>query len=111
MDTGFSTVDVPDQQSVDSLWILPGNWDSTGVSIQPENPEPLRDTVLCPTESLNDASSAAYDDSGATRFACDEGAPVCTYPNTVGSECYGDVSQSVPTPRLWDLSGMLTYPQ
>ncbi|RYO87317.1 hypothetical protein DL764_008872 [Monosporascus ibericus] len=101
MDTGFSTVDVPDQQTVDPLWIQAGNWDGTGVSIQLENPELLRDTGFYLTEPLNDASSTAYD-LDATGFACDEGSPVCTYPNTVGPECYGDdeISQSVPTPRL-----------
>jgi hypothetical protein len=113
MDAGSSTVDVPDQQTVDPLSISAVNWDSTGVSIQPENPELLRDTGSNPTEPLNNASSTAYDALGATRLACDEDAAVCTNPNTVDPTGYSDVeiSQSVPTPRLWHLSGMLTYPQ
>lgn len=99
--SGFSAVDVPDQQTVDTRLIHAAKWDNIGVSIQLENPELLRDTGSYVTEPLNDTFSTAYNDLGATEFACDEGAPVCTYPNTVGRECYDvEISQSVPTPRL-----------
>lgn len=101
MDAGFSTVNVPDQQTVNPSWIQAGNWDSTGVSMQPENPEPLQDTGFNPTEPLGDAFFTAYD-LGATGFTYDGGAPVSTYHNTVDPEGYGDVelSQSVFTLRL-----------
>lgn len=101
MDTGFSIVNVPDQQTINTL-ILAGHRDNTGFSIQPENPEHLRDTGYGLREPFNNASSTAYDDLSATGFTYGEGAPVDTYPNTVDLECYGDVdiSQSVPTPRL-----------
>ncbi|RTE68248.1 hypothetical protein BHE90_017376 [Fusarium euwallaceae] len=96
MDTRFSTVDVPDQQTVDSM-ILAANRDNAGYSIQPENPERLRDTGYGLGEPFNDAFSTAYDDLMATGFTYDEGAPVDTYPNTVGPEFYDDVQISHDT--------------
>ncbi|RTE68681.1 hypothetical protein BHE90_016940 [Fusarium euwallaceae] len=92
MDTGFSIVNVPDQQTVDPL-IQAGNRASTGVSMQTEHPERPRDTGVDLIELFNNASYTAYDDLSA---------PARAYPNTVDLECYGDVdiSPSVPTARL-----------
>ncbi|KAI8710435.1 hypothetical protein NCS52_01573700 [Fusarium sp. LHS14.1] len=87
MDTGFSIVNVPDQQTVDPL-IQAGNRASTGVSIQTEHPKRLRDTGVDLIELFNNASCTAYDDLGA---------PARAYPNTVDLECYGDVDISPDT--------------
>ncbi|KAH6953932.1 hypothetical protein BKA56DRAFT_237029 [Ilyonectria sp. MPI-CAGE-AT-0026] len=96
MDAGFSTVNVPDQQTVNPSWIQAGNWDSTGVSMQPENLQPLQDTGFYLTEPFGDTVFTAFD-LGATGFTYDEGAPVSTYPNTVDPEGYGDVELSHDT--------------
>ncbi|KAK3942098.1 hypothetical protein QBC46DRAFT_457726 [Diplogelasinospora grovesii] len=60
-----------------------------------------KDTGFYLIEPFNDASFTAYDNVGATGFAYNEDAPVCTYLNTVGLKCYNvKISQFILTPRL-----------
>ena len=87
MEAGFSTVDLPDQQTVDPRMLV-ANRDSTSVPVQPDNPGRLRDTGFDPIEPRNDASSTTYNESGATGFACDGGAPVSMCHNMVDPEFF-----------------------
>lgn len=106
MEAGFSTVDLPDQQTVDPRMLV-ANRDSTSVPVQPDNPGRLRDTGFDPIEPRNDASSTTYNKSGATGFACD-GRCASLYVPQHGRLEFFESLRYVLTPRPRGLSGMLT---
>lgn len=112
MATGISTINAPDQQTVNPQEIQVRNWNSTGVSIPPKSPKLLRHVGVSPPKPLNNDSLTAYNNLDATGFAHDKAPPVYADLNTVGPGCHNNkIPQSVLTPFLKGLSRMLTYLQ
>lgn len=68
--------------------------------MQSENPDPFQVPAFYPRGPLIDASFTAYNNLGATGFVYDNGASICTCPNTVGPKCCCDVEISLSVPRL-----------
>ncbi|KAI0141887.1 hypothetical protein GGR57DRAFT_395649 [Xylariaceae sp. FL1272] len=62
MDTVFRIVNIPNQQTGDTLQTQTSNSDGTAISTQSYDPERLRDTGICLTEHLNDAFNLAHND-------------------------------------------------
>ncbi|WQF87962.1 hypothetical protein CDEST_12976 [Colletotrichum destructivum] len=85
MDAGCSIVNILHHQTVNPSGIQVGSRDSTGVSLQPENPKPPQDTTPYLGEPFGDTFFTP-DDLGATGFAHHQGAPIGAYSDMIGAE-------------------------